>query len=124
MRQGGFLITRGLTGTHTNMIIRGMIPLIEEVIDNLANQGKVRIIDRKSRKKYEDIKKNEIDEYIITVELLGINGKDLFEPIINKVTKTFVEDNNIIIEAEPTQLVIKQPNIEINVKIIDIKMIK
>lgn len=119
MRQGGYLLTRGLLGSHTNMIIRGFITDIEEIIESAGG-----VIHGRSRKrKYDSEKEEYYDEYTISAELAAINGKDVFDPIINKVNKKF-KDKNIKIEVTPTKLSIKSPDIVVNVKVVGSKYVK
>jgi len=116
MRQGGYLVTRGMTGSATNMIIRGLIPFIEEVAEEIG--GKV--LGRTKKRKYDKQKEKFYEEYDISVELVAVNGKDLFDPIINKV-KQKIKDKNIKVSVQPTNLLIRSPEIKINVKIVEKK---
>ncbi len=120
MRQGGYLVTRGLTGNHSNMIVRGLIPFIEEVIESLGG----RVLGSPSKKrKYDELIDDYYDEYTILAELSAINGKDLFNPIINKVNKKF-KDKNLSIQVEATNLVIRSPDIKVNVKVVGSRYVK
>ena len=53
----------------------------------------------------------------------AINGKDLFDPIINKV-KYRVKDHDINIVVNPKKLTIKSPDIKINVKMVEKNNVK
>lgn len=119
MRQGGFLVTRGLTGSATNMIIRGMIPLVEEVIEELGG----RVLGRPKKRKIKGEHDEYIDEYTIVAKLDEVNGKDLLDPIINKVNKKF-SDENITITANADKLIIKSPDIKIDVVLVRSKNVK
>ena len=119
MRQGGFLITRGMTGSATNMIIRGMIPLVEEVIKELGG----RVLGRPKKSVYMDEYDNLIDEYTIVAKLEEVNGKDLIDPIFNKVKKKFGNET-ITISASADKLVIKSPDIKIDVVLVRSKNVK
>lgn len=116
MRGGGYLVTRGMTGSATYLIIRGLFPLIEKEIEEAGGV----IVNRGRRRKYDKQKKHYYDEYDIYVELSAVNGKDLFEPIINKV-KHKVKDKDISIDVKPTKLSVQSPDIRINVKIVEKK---
>jgi len=119
MRQGGYLITRGLLGSHTNMIIRGFITDIEEIIESSGG-----IIHGRSSTRRHDRETDEYwDEYTISAELSEINGKDVFEPIINKVSKKY-KDKNIKIEVTPTKLSIRSPDIVVVVKVTGSRYVK
>ena len=116
MRQGGYLVTRGLTGSATNLIIRGLIPTIEEEIERAGGN----VVRRGRRRKYDKEKDRYYEEYNIYVELLSVNGKDVFEPIINKVQHK-INNKNISISVQPTKLSVKSPDIRINVKVVEKK---
>jgi len=113
-RAGGFLLTRGLGGNVTHLLVRGFLPVIEEIIQEAG--GKV--LGRVKRKKYDRENDKFYEEYNIYVELTSVNGKDLFEPIINKV-KHKISDKNISISVQPTKLSVKSPDIKINVKVVE-----
>lgn len=112
-RAGGFLATRGLGGSHTHLIVRGFLEVIQQEI---AKRG--RSYNKEYIRKYDEVKKEYYDEYNIYVELSAINGKDLFDPIINKI-KYKVKDNDVNIVATPKKLSIQSPDIKINVKIVE-----
>jgi len=116
MRQGGYLVTRGMTGSATNMIIRGLIPFIDELVEELGGN----VLKRGRRRKYDESTKKHYDEYEIYVELAAVNGKDLFDPIINKVKKR-IDNKSVDIVATATKLSVKSPDIKINVKIVEKK---
>ena len=113
MKLGGVLLTRGMTGSASMMIKRAMT-FIE---DEIRKRGG-RVVSRKSRKYYDSVQKRDIDEYTIVAELSQINGKDLFDPIINKV-KAQIQDKDVNIIVTPTKLIIKSPDINIQVKLVE-----
>ena len=113
MKLGGVLLTRGMTGSASMMIKRAMT-FIE---DEIRKRGG-RVVSRKSRKYYDSVQKRDIDEYTIVAELSQINGKDLFDPIINKV-KAQIQDKDVSIIVTPTKLIIKSPDINIQVKLVE-----
>jgi short-subunit dehydrogenase involved in D-alanine esterification of teichoic acids len=114
MRAGGFLVTRGMTGSHTNMLVRGMIPFIEEALEELG----AKIIGRtKKEKAYDESDNVEYDEYTIVAKLEEVNGKDLVRPIINKINKQF-SDINITITASADKLTVKSPDIKVDVVLV------
>ena len=114
MRAGGFLVTRGMTGSHTNMLVRGMIPFIEEALEELG----AKIIGRtKKEKVYDESDNVEYDEYTIVAKLEEVNGKDLVKPIINKINKQF-SDINITITATADKLTVKSPDIKVDVVLV------
>jgi hypothetical protein len=114
MRLGGYLITRGMTGSASRLMVRALTPFIEEEIRKRGG----RVVSRKTESYYDAIQKREIDEYTIVAALSQINGKDLFEPIINKV-RTQIQDKDVSITVTPTKLIIKSPDINIKVKLVE-----
>ena len=86
---GGFLVTRGLGGNPTHVLVQGFLPVIEQ---ELLKRG--RSYKKTLTRKYDEKTKKYYDEYNIYVELSAINGKDLFEPIINKV-KYRIKDEDV-----------------------------
>lgn len=115
-RPGGFLLTRGLGGPATQLVVRGFIPVIEEII---VRQGKS--YSKEKRRKYDPRTKEYYDEYNISVQLVAINGKELFNPIINNIKHIVKDDDNITIKVSPKKLTIKSPDISVNVKIMEKK---
>tara|TARA_R110001606_G_scaffold138619_4_gene276913 strand:- start:4 stop:348 length:345 start_codon:yes stop_codon:yes gene_type:complete len=113
MKLGGVLLTRGMTGPASMMIKRAMTFIEDEVRRNGGT-----VVSRKSRKYYDSVQKRDIDEYTIVAELSQINGKDLFDPIINKV-KAQIQDKDVNIIVTPTKLIIKSPDINIQVKLVE-----
>lgn len=107
-------MTRGMTGSASAMMTRALVFTIEEAIRKKGG----RVVNRKSRKYYDSVQKREIDEYTIVAALSQINGKDLFDPIINKV-KAQIQDKDVVITVTPTKLIIKSPDINIQVKLVE-----
>jgi len=113
----GFVVTRGLgpNAKVTNLIARGFLPEIEEVLrKHGASYSKTK------RKRYDQKTKEYYDEYNIYVELTSVNGKDLFDPIINRV-KHRVNEKDISLTVRPTKLTVQSPNIKINVQVVEKK---
>ena len=113
-RPGGLLVTRGLGGVPTQVIVQGFLPFLVEVVEEAIRTSGGKVVKR-TKRAYD-----EIDEYNISVQLVAINGKDLFEPIINNIRYS-VKDTNISISASAKKLVIQSPDININVKIVENK---
>ena len=112
-RPGGLLVTRGLGGPTTQMITRGFLPfLVDQVVD--AARG-ARVFGRRAKDKYQDL----LEELKISVALVAINGKELFNPIINNVRHLIKDESEIKIKASPRKLTIQSPEISINVKIVE-----
>ena len=113
----GFVVTRGLGpgAKPSNLILRGFIvEAIEEVLKRqwrAYKKEKVKVYDHETKTSY--------DEYNITVQLVAINGKELFDPIINSVRHLIKDENDIKIKASPKKLTIQSPEISINVKIVE-----
>jgi hypothetical protein len=114
----GFTVTRGLGGSVSNLIARGFVA---EVEDELLKRG--RSYRKDYIKRYDNEAKRYYEEYNIYVELSAIDGKDLFEPIINKV-KYKIKDHDINIVVNPKKLTIKSPDIKINVKMVEKNNVK
>jgi len=110
-RPGGLLVTRGLGGPTTQVIARGFLPfLVDQVVD--AARG-ARIAGRRAKDKYQDL----LEELKISVALVAINGKDLINPIINKVSTTYQDKPTPRIEVTPTKLAVKNPEIIVEAEI-------
>lgn len=109
----GFTVTRGLGGSPSSLIVRGFV---EQIQDELLKRG--RSYKKEYSRKYDEKTKRYYDEYNIYVELSAINGKDLFDPIINKI-KYKIENHDIDIVASPKKLTVKSPDIKINVKMVE-----
>ena len=109
-RPGGLLVTRGLGGPTTQVIVRGFLPLLtDQIVD--AVRG-ARIAGRRAKDKYQDF----LEELKISVALVSINGKDLLEPIINTIRTTYEDKPTPRIEVTPTKLSVKKPDIKVEVK--------
>ena len=109
----GFTITRGLGGSASSLIVRGFVEQIEQEILRLG--GKYR---KDHIKRYDEKTERHYEEFNIYVELSAINGKDLFDPIINKV-KYRIKNHDINIAVNPKKLTIKSPEIKINVRMVE-----
>ena len=109
-RPGGLLVTRGLGGPTTQVIVRGFLPLlVDQIVDTVRG---TRVFGRKAKDKYQDF----LEELKISVALVAINGKDLLNPIINTVSTTYEDKPTPRIEVTPTKLSVKKPNIKVEVK--------
>ena len=91
----GMLVTRGLTGSATNMIARGFIPTIRSII-----KGGTRF----AKKVVRDIEQN----LKISVMLISANGKEFSKPIISSVSKIFKSSDSITIAAKHKSLKTKK----------------
>ena len=105
----GFVVTRGLGpgATTTNLIARGFMPAIAEVVRG------ARITGRRAKQALESY----IDELKISVALLAINGKDLVNPILNTVKASYSNEEKVTITAEPVKLAVKQPEIIVEAEV-------
>jgi len=109
-RPGGLLVTRGLGGPPTQVIVRGFLPLlVDQVIDSARG---ARVLGRRAKDKYQDF----LEELKISAALVAINGKDLLNPIINTVRSTYEDKPTPRIEVTPTKLSVKKPDIKVEVK--------
>jgi len=115
-RAGGFLATRGLGGSVTHVLVQGFLPVVIEEV--LIKRG--RSYKKEKSRKYDKKTKRYYDEYNIYVELTSVNGKDLFEPIINNV-KYKITDEDLKITVQPTKLTVQSPDIKVNVKMVEKK---
>lgn len=91
----GFLVTRGLGGSATNMIARGFIPAIRAVI-----KGGRRFAEKSLAHLEESLK--------ISVMLVSANGKELVRPIINNVARIFRNDDQYSIKVKPQKLIARR----------------
>ena len=107
----GFVVTRGLGpgATPTNLIVRGFLPLISDAVETV--RGAVRR-GRRAKQQLQEF----FDEVKVSVALVAINGKDLVEPIINTVRRTYKDEPTPEIRVTPTKLAVKQPDIKVQVK--------
>lgn len=84
------LITRGLGGGPVaGLIVQGMTKALELI--RIVRGG-----GRSAKKIYDHL----IDNFIIAVKLIEINGKEIFKPIFNKrkFIVDFNKENNVIVE--------------------------
>lgn len=104
----GFTVTRGLGpgATPTNLIARGFLPAVVDTVRG------ARIFGRRAKQEFGEF----LDELKVSISLISINGKDLVKPIINTVRTAFVDKPTPRIEARPTRLAVKQPDIKVTVK--------
>ena len=109
-RPGGLLVTRGMRGPTTQLIVRGFLPTIFEDFVDVARGA--RVFGRSAKDKYDDL----LEELKISVALIAINGKDLLKPIINKVSTSYENKPTPRIEVTPTKLSVKKPDIKVEVK--------
>ena len=109
-RPGGLLVTRGLGGPTTQVIVRGFLPLLIDEIAEVARGARVH--GRRRKQELSDL----FEELQISVALLAINGKELINPIINKVSTTFKSEPALKIEVTPKKLSVKQPEIIVEVQ--------
>lgn len=114
----GFTVTRGLGGGASGLIARGLVEQVEEVLIKRGRRYK-----KEYTRRYDEETKRYYEEFNIYVELSAINGKDLFNPIINKV-KYRIKDHDINIVVNPKKLTIKSPDIKINVKMVEKNNVK
>ena len=106
----GFVVTRGLGpgATPSNLIVRGFIPAVEEAINVYRGS---RVFTEKAKQGFADL----LEDLKVSVALVAINGKDLLNPIINKVHTTYRDEPTPRIEVIPTKLSVRQPDIKVKV---------
>lgn len=109
-RPGGLLVTRGLGGEPTNLVVRGFLPFIEDIADIVRGS----II--RGRRKKEEIQEL-FEDLKISVALIAINGKDLITPIINTVRSSYSNNNDINIEVTPKKLVVNKPQVIVEAEV-------
>ena len=104
----GFTVTRGFGGTvgPSAFIVQGFFPTsVVETVRGAVRRG------RRAKEQLGEF----LEELKVTVALVAINGKDLFEPIINTVRSSYKDEPTPQIKVTPTKLAVKQPNIKVKV---------
>ena len=86
-----FIVTRGLGGNAASLISQGFIGDVRKLVKGASRFAKKIVADFR-----QDIN--------ISVMLLSANGKELINPIFNKVAKAF-DSNQIDIKATPKKLI-------------------
>ena len=108
-RSGGLLVTRGLGGAPTHVLVRGFLPTTAaaavEVVRGAVRRG------RRAKQQFEDF----LEELKVTVALVAINGKDLVKPIINTARTSYKDEPTPEIQVTPTKLAVRQPDIKVKV---------
>lgn len=101
-----FIVTRGLGGSASDLIGRGLFEHVRAVF-----KGGRRFVKKAYKELEESIK--------ISAMLLSVNGKELVKPIINNVTKIFSDKDEINLEVLPKKLIARKSNeIKVDAKII------
>jgi len=90
----GFYITRGLGGSVSSLISQGFISDVRRIFVGAK---------RFTKKLVADIR----EDLNISVMLLSTNGKELLEPIFNKVTKAFTP-SDVQINVSPKKLILRK----------------
>jgi len=101
------------TGTPAPIIMKGMGLRNRLITQGFTTSVVVVVTQRIRRRRGRRPKKDYAeyyDEYKITAFLIDINGKELVDPIINKVSKLFETSVKIDVEAKPTNVTHKQSN--------------
>lgn len=108
-RPGGLLVTRGLGGAPTHLLVRGFLPATAvtavEIVRGILRGG------RRAKQEWNDF----LEELKVTVMLVAINGKDLVKPIINTVRTSYKDEPTPEIQVTPTKLAVRQPDIKVKV---------
>ncbi len=108
-RPGGLLVTRGLGGQPTHLLVRGFLPAAAvDVVE--AARGVIRR-GRRAKRQFEEF----LEELKVTAALIAINGKDLVKPIINTVRTSYKDEPTPEIQVTPTKLAVRQPEIKVRV---------
>lgn len=101
----GLMVTRGLTGSSTNMIARGFIPTVRNIIKGGSRFAKKVIGDFSETLK-------------ISAMLINTNGKELSKPIVSNITKVYKTTSDIVIKAIPKKLIArKAPSPKVTAKL-------
>mgnify|MGYP001469725936 CR=1 FL=1 len=87
----GLMVTRGLGGSATHLVVRGFLPTLRRII-----KGGSRFAERAVAELEESLK--------ISVMLLSANGKELAKPIVNNISRVFKGTNDIVVRALPKTL--------------------
>lgn len=102
----GFTVTRGFGGSPSAFIVQGFF--IEEAVNVYRGS---RVFTKKAKQGLADL----LEDLKVSVALVAINGKDLLNPIINKVHTSYRDTPTPRIEVVPTKLAVRQPDIQIKV---------
>ena len=105
------ILTRGLTGEAGAIIVQGLGPVALEL---------VRIV-RGGRSAASRAIKDLTENFKISAMLIQVNGKELVNPIINNIRKTFNEGVRIGVKVFPQKLVSRQSS-DVSVTIENIKV--
>jgi len=90
-----FLVTRGLGGNAASMISLGFFDTASSII-----KGGSRFV----KETYLEIQ----DHLKISVNLISISGKELTQPIFNKVSKVFKTNSDIVLRVLPKTLIVRK----------------
>jgi len=107
------LLTRGLTGSAGAIILTGLGPVAVEL---------VRII-RGGRSQVSRAIKDLGYNFKISAMLIGANGKEFIDPIINVVSKTFQDSDAPSVKVYPKKLIARKSN-DIKVEVKNVKVRK
>jgi len=109
------LITIGL-GPVARIVSTGFGPTIAAVVEEVVRTA--RGSKRRAKKLYGIIQEN----LKISAMLISANGKELINPIINTVSKTFINDD-ILVKVIPRKLIARKST-DIKVEIKELKVRK
>lgn len=104
-----FVVTRGFGpgATPSSFIAQGLVHgKVVEVVRGAVRGG------RRAKEKLQEF----LEELKVTGALISINGKDLFAPIFNTIATSYKDEPTPEIKVTPVGLVVKQPEIKVNVK--------
>ena len=110
------LITIGM-GPVSRMVAGGFGPTIAAVVEEIVRIA--RGSKRRSKKLYSILHEN----FKISAMLISTNGKELLNPIINTISKTFSSSDDTIVKVIPKKLITRKSN-DIKVKVKDINVRK
>ena len=103
-----FIVTRGFGpgATPSSFIAQGLVHgRVVEVVRGATRQG------RRAKQQLGEF----LEDLKVTIALVAINGKDLFEPIINTVRASYKSEPTPEIKVTPIKLEVKQPDIKVKV---------
>jgi|ETNvirenome_6_85_1030632.scaffolds.fasta_scaffold22015_3 hypothetical protein len=101
------------TGTPAPIVMRGMGERPALVTQGFTTALVIVVAQRVRRRRGRRPKKDYAeyyDEYKISAFLIDINGKELVDPIISKVSKLFETSVKIDVDAKPTNVTHKKSN--------------
>jgi len=106
------ILTRGLTGSASAIVVQGFTGAAFLEVVRIIKGGRS-AASRAVKDLYEDFK--------ISAMLVALNGKEFVNPIFNKVKKSFISKDSLVVKVQPKKLVARKSD-NISVKVSNIKV--